>query len=646
MSQKFSHEETKIEKSFDIYLFKRLYKYTKKYIYLLLLCSILLIVATSVDLIQPYIIKVIIDDHISPSTIYIEENIDGKFSYNEINYKLSNEDSSVFITDKTINIDEETFKLSDDEYKQLRSLNIHTIYRYTFILFSLLVLAFGFNYMQILLLSYIGQKIIYDLREDLFSHLEKLSLNFFDKNPIGRLVTRVTNDINNINELYTNVIITLLKDLLIIFGSIIIMFTLNVKLTFISLSTIPLLIITSIIFRIKARKIYRIVRVKLAKINATLNENISGIKVIQFFNQENRFMKNFDTINNEHLEISKKEIKLYAIFRPSIRSIYSISLALLIFFGGKGILNNTLEFGVLIAFTTYIHLFFRPIFDLTEKFNILQAAMSSLERIFLLMDEEEDIENLENPILVDKIKGEIEFKNVWFEYEENEPVLKDVSFKVSPGETIALVGSTGSGKSTITNLLTRMYDIQKGEILIDGINIKNYDKYTIRNKISTVLQDVFLFSGDIKSNISLHNKDIPLSKIKQVSEFVNASRFIENLDLKYDSEVTEKGSTLSQGQRQLLSFARALVTNPDVLILDEATSNIDTETEELIQDAISKIIKNRTTFVVAHRLSTIKDADKILVIHNGRIRETGTHDELLNNKGIYYNLYQLQFISL
>lgn len=646
MNQNFSHEETKIEKSFDIYLFKRLYKYTKKYIYLLLLCSILLIVATSVDLIQPYIIKVIIDDHISPSTIYIEENIDGKFLYNGINYKLSNESSAVFIENKTIHVDKEAFELTDDEYKQLRSLNISTIYKYTFILFLLLILAFGFNYMQILLLSYIGQKIIYDLREDLFSHLEKLSINFFDKNPIGRLVTRATNDINNINELYTNVIITLLKDFLIIFGSIIIMFTLNVKLTFISLSTVPLLIITSIIFRIKARKIYRIVRVKLAKINATLNENISGIKVIQFFNQENRFMKNFDSINNEHLEISKEEIKLYAIFRPSIRSIYSISLALLIFFGGKGVLNNTLEFGVLIAFTTYIHLFFRPIFDLTEKFNILQAAMSSLERIFLLMDEEEEIKNLENPVSVDKIKGEIEFKNVWFEYEENEPVLKDVSFKVSPGETIALVGSTGSGKSTITNLLTRMYDIQKGEILIDGINIKNYDKYTIRNKISTVLQDVFLFSGDIKSNISLHNRNIPIDKIKEVSKFVNASHFIEKLDLKYDSEVTEKGSTLSQGQRQLLSFARALVTNPDVLILDEATSNIDTETEELIQNAISKIIKNRTTFVVAHRLSTIKNADKILVIHNGRIIETGTHDELLNNKGIYYNLYQLQFISL
>jgi ABC-type multidrug transport system fused ATPase/permease subunit len=517
------------------------------------------------------------------------------------------------------------------------------IYQLTLIFTALLLIGFIFNYIQIMMLSYVGQRIIVNLRRDLFSHLEKMSLQFYEKNPIGRLVTRVTNDMNNISEMYTNVIVTFLKDFLIIIGSIVIMFMLDARLAAISLSTVPLVIIASIVFRIQARSAYRLVRVKLAKINATLSENISGMKIIQLFNQEQRKAKEFKSINDEHLEASRKEVRIYAIFRPSVRSFYSISLALLMFYGGKSVLSDAIEIGVLIAFTTYLSQCFRPIFDLTEKFNILQAAMASLERIFLLMDEEEGIPNRDFPLDIDRLHGEVEFRNVWFEYKKNEPVLRDISFKAKAGETIAFVGATGSGKTTIMSLLTRMYDIQQGEILIDGIPIKAYDKYQLRSRISSVLQDVFLFSGTIRKNIILNERDIPHEDIVEVAKFVNASRFIDRFENGYDAEVTERGSTLSQGQRQLLSFARALIFDPDILILDEATSSIDTETEGLIQDAISKMVADRTTFVVAHRLSTIKNADRIIVLHKGKIRETGTHDELLAHKGIYHNLYQLQY---
>ncbi|MBN2260123.1 MAG: ABC transporter ATP-binding protein [Clostridiales bacterium] len=637
-----NYEEQQIEKSFDINLIKRLNKYTKKFFIPLLISTVLLLSVTAIDLLKPYMIKIVIDDHISPAKIFLQEDKAGKFKYDNISYSLGNKDSKIYVADQNLIREENTYLLTDAEYRSLRELNISKVYFLTLMFFIILILGFFLDYTQIYLLNFVGQKIVFDLRNDLFSHLEKMSLSYYEKTPIGRLVTRVTNDMNNISEMYTNVIVTFLKDFLIIIGSIIIMFSLNVKLTLIALSTVPFVVISSIIFRVKARKAYRAVRVKLAKINATLSENISGIKIIQIFNQEkNRFDK-FNKINNEHLEASKREIKIFAIFRPSVRFIYSISLALLIFYGGKGILGNTLEFGVLIAFTTYVNLFFRPIFDLTEKFNILQAAMSSLERIFLIFDEPETIKNSTNPVPLEKIEGTVEFRNVWFEYKEGEPVLRDVSFKANPGETIAFVGATGSGKTTIMNLLTRMYDIQRGDILIDDINIKDYDKYVLRERISTVLQDVFLFSGDIKKNISLYN-NIPIDEIRSVAEYVNASNFIEKLDHQYDSQVTERGSTLSQGQRQLLSFARALVFKPDLLILDEATSSIDTETESFIQDAIEKIIKGRTTFVVAHRLSTIKNADKIIVLHKGKIRESGTHDELLKNQGIYYNLYQLQY---
>lgn len=582
------HEEDALGKEFDAKLMKRLLKYAKPYAALIAICFILLLLITVTDLARPYLLKVSIDDYIA-------------------------------VGDK----------------EGLRNISL---------IFLLTIIAgFVFNYLQVYLLFYTGQKIIYNMRQELFTHLLRLSLSFFDKNPVGRLVTRVTNDMENLNEMYTAVLVNLFKDIFLLLGIIIIMLKMNWQVALVSFTAIPLIVVSAVLFRKESRKAYRLVRVKLAKINATLSENISGIKIIQIFNREDFKYKQFEGINNEHKMASMKELLVFAIFRPSMDLIYSFALALLIWYGGAKVLRGTLPFGVLFAFVNYIDQFFKPINDLSEKFNILQSAMASAERIFLLFDQEEIIKNPKNPLALNKIKGKIEFKNVRFAYEEENWVLKDVSFTINPGETAAFVGATGAGKTSIINLITRLYDIQKGEILVDGKNIKQVDKYELRSQIGVVLQDVFLFTGDIKGNIRLNNEDIIDKKVKEVSEFVNADTFIKNLPHNYDEKVMERGATLSSGQRQLLAFARALAFDPSVLVLDEATSNIDTETELLIQDAIKKLIKDRTTIVIAHRLSTIQHADKIFVMHKGRIKEMGKHNELLEKKGMYYDLYLLQY---
>jgi ABC-type multidrug transport system fused ATPase/permease subunit len=426
-------------------------------------------------------------------------------------------------------------------------------------------------------------------------------------------------------------------------GIISIMLKLNTKMALISFTIIPLIILSAAIFRLKARSAYRQTRVKLAKINSTLSESISGMRIIQIFNREKHNYKEFEDINKEHKEASMRELFVFAVFRPSMDLIYSLALSLLIWFGGARMLSGALPFGVLFAFINYIEQFFQPINDLTEKFNILQSAMASSERIFLLLDENETVENPPVPIDLGSVKGDIEFKNVWFAYEGENWVLRDVSFRINAGETAAFVGATGAGKTSVISLIDRLYDIQRGEILVDGKNIKELDKYELRSQIGTVLQDVFLFSGDIKSNIRLNESSIDDETIMRASHFVNADKFIEKLPKGYNEEVAERGATFSSGQRQLLAFARALAFDPAILVLDEATSNIDTETEILIQDAIKKVIKDRTTIVIAHRLSTIQHANNIIVLHKGKVREMGTHQELLDKKGMYYDLYLLQY---
>ncbi|HBF78282.1 MAG TPA: ABC transporter ATP-binding protein, partial [Clostridiaceae bacterium] len=484
---------------------------------------------------------------------------------------------------------------------------------------------------------------VFNIREQLFKHVEHLSLSFFDKNPVGRLVTRLTNDIESINEMYTDVLVNLFKDLFLITFIIIAMFMLDRKLAMITVCVIPIIIVLSLIFKKYDREAYRDVKVKIAKINSSLSENISGMKTVEIFHKEDKKFKEFDGINKDYYKATTKQITVYAIFRPIIDLIAALSLSALLWFGGKNVLSGSLTFGVLFAFVTYMTEFFQPIYDLSEKYDILQSAMASSERIFALLDTDETIENKPDGIKNHKFKGEIEFKNVWFAYTGEEWVLKDVSFKIKPGEKVAFVGATGAGKTSIISLISRFYEIQKGEILIDGINIKDYDLYELRKNIATVLQDVFLFTGDIKNNVRLGNSDISDEDVVRACKYVNADKFIEKLPDKYDTYVNEGGTTFSQGERQLIAFARAISFNPPILVLDEATSNIDTETESLIQDALKKITQNRTTIVVAHRLSTIKNCDNIIVMHKGRIRETGTHEELLKKQGYYYNLYQLQY---
>jgi ATP-binding cassette subfamily B protein len=443
--------------------------------------------------------------------------------------------------------------------------------------------------------------------------------------------------------MYTSVIANLFNDIFIIFGIIIAMVSYNVKLALISLSTTPLIIVGMYIYRKLASQAYRLVRVRLARINAFLSEHISGMKIVQLFVTEHKKSKEFEKINKDYYDANMRQLTIFAIFRPSMDVIYSLTLALLIWYGGKDIISHKIEFGVLYAFVNYLQQLFQPIFDISEKYDILQSAMASAERIFILLDTKEQIKDPEEPIPLEDIQGKIEFKNVWFSYNGKDWVLKDVSFVVNPGETVAFVGATGAGKSSIISLLSRFYDIQKGEILIDGIDIRKVRQQDLRKHIGVVLQDVFLFTGDIKSNIRLNNKNITDNDIYMVAKYVNAHHFIKKLPESYESKVTERGSTLSAGQRQLLAFARALAFNPKILVLDEATANIDTETERLIQDALKKLTKGRTTLVIAHRLSTIQHADKIIVLHKGRIREMGTHNELLQKKGLYYNLYMLQY---
>lgn len=682
------HEEEALGKAYDSKLMKRLLSYAKPYWLYILICVILLMAVTIGDLARPYILKYAIDDIIRGyhSPMYVlneEDNMEGvlyngniyvrerdlteeqKDKFKDRNIKtLVKVNGEHYIVDGIINNDRDDLKiiqeneryfltidnnkynavlLSNEDYKLFRENDISKLKITGIIFLIVIVLSFVFNYTQVYLLNFTSQKIIFNIRQEVFSHLQRMSLSYFDKNPVGRLVTRVTNDTEALNEMYSSVLVTLFKDIFLLLGIIITMFNMDFRLTLYSLAVLPFILVASIVFRIAIRKVYREVRVRLARINSSLNENITGMKTVHIFSKENKKFREFDKINSDYLESTKKEIQLYAIFRPVIEIIRSLGMTLIVWVGGNSVLNGVVEFGVLYAFISYLRMFFNPILDLTEKYNILQSAMASSERIFLILDTKEDIKNPKTPSTINKIRGKIEFKNVWFAYEKDNWVLKDVSFTINPGETVAFVGATGAGKTSIINLINRFYDIQKGQILIDGIDIRKIDKYQLRKRIGIVLQDVFLFTGSIKYNIKLNNADITDKEVREVAKYVNADKFINKLPKKYEEPVMERGSTLSAGQRQLLAFARALAFNPDILVLDEATSNIDTETEILIQDALNKIVKGRTTIAIAHRLSTIQRSDKIILLHKGEIREIGTHQELLNKEGMYYELYKLQY---
>ncbi len=665
------HEEESLGKVYDSQLMRRLLRYVKPYKWLVIGSILLLLIITATDLAGPYLIKIAIDDHfngIGKTLVVYEEgqNPTEGVTYNGKIYiresKLKEPDPSLprahivqvekdyYLLDGT-RVEKEPDStgnlgvppLSRDDVKLFQNQDISAIKMISLIYLGILLLGFILNYVQTRVLQFSGQKIIYDIRRSLFTHLQKLSLSFFDRHPVGRLVTRATNDVEALNEMFTAVLVNLFKDVFILVGIVIIMLQLNVKLALIAFVTLPFIIGVSIVYKNVARNAYRSVRVALGRVNALLAENLSGMRIVQIFKREKQQFKEFDKENKKYFRFGLKELQANSIFRPLMDFIYSIGLALLIWFGGHDVVSGAIQFGVLYAFIDYLGRFFQPINDLTEKYSIMQSAMASSERIFQLIDEEPSIKNKENTMHVDRFKGEIEFKNVWFAYNQDNWILKDINFSIKPGEMIAFVGATGAGKSSIINLLSRFYDIQKGSIMIDGMEIRDIELDQLRRNIGVVLQDVFLFSGDIRSNIRLNNTAITDEEIIEVAKHVNAHPFIERLPKQYDEPVTERGSTLSSGQRQLLSFARTLAFNPSILVLDEATSNIDTETELLIQDAMKKLTKDRTTIVVAHRLSTIQHADKIIVLHKGEIKEMGNHQELLAKKGLYYNLYELQY---
>lgn len=505
-----------------------------------------------------------------------------------------------------------------------------------------LALSFAFNIAQTWILQKTGQNIILQIRKDLYRHIQSLGSRYFDITPVGKLVTRVTNDVEALNEMYSGILVQLFRNIVKIVGLAGVMLVLDVRLAAISFVLMPLVIGLTVLCQKIARNIYRLYRTRLTDINTFLSEHLSGMKIIQIFGRQERKFEEFHDKNTKLYKAFYREMLMYAVFRPLIYILSILSLMIVLWFGSRNVFDEIISVGTLYIFSNYIRSFFDPIQELAEQFSTLQSSIASAEKIFTVMDEDEFIPEVENPKQPDKITGKIEFDHVWFAYDGENYVLKDVSFVINPGEKVAFVGATGAGKSSILNLIGRYYDIQKGHIYIDGIDIRQLSKKQLRSAIGQMQQDVFIFEGDVAYNIRLNDDDITDAQVKAAAEYVNASHFIEKLPQGYHEPVTERGATFSAGERQLLSFARTLAHNPSILVMDEATANIDTETEILIQEALEKLMDGRTTIMVAHRLSTIQHADCIMVMHKGRICERGTHRELLEQDGIYRKLYELQ----
>ncbi|HEX6606212.1 MAG TPA: ABC transporter ATP-binding protein [Chloroflexia bacterium] len=507
-----------------------------------------------------------------------------------------------------------------------------------------LIAAFGLRYSQNLIMQRMGQDVMYDMRSNIFGHLQRQSLSYFDRNPVGRMMSRLTSDVDALNELLSSGVVAIVGDFVALVGIVIVMLLLDWKLALVSLAVLPVIYVVSQRFQRWMRRTYRDQRIRLARVNAFLQENLSGMLVLQLFNREKRQAEEFDRLNKHYLEANVEALRAFALFFPIINLCYALAVALLLWYGAGAVLSQVVTVGVLVAFFQYTERAFQPIRDLAEKYNIMQAAMAAAERIFVMLDEPISIEDATAPVTLGQVRGDIEFRHVNFEYNPGEPVLKDVSFQIPAGTSVAIVGATGAGKTSIISLLGRFYDVQDGAILLDGVDVRRVRQQQLRRHIGVVLQDAVLFSGTIASNIRLLDDSITDAQVRHAAEFVNAAGFIEALPSGYEHEVKERGTNLSVGQRQLLAFARAIAFNPEVLlVLDEATSSVDTETEALIQDALEKLMEGRTSIIIAHRLSTIRHVDRIIVLHKGRVVEEGTHDELMARGNFYYRLYQLQY---
>jgi ATP-binding cassette subfamily B multidrug efflux pump len=586
------------KKSIDFNLFKRLLAYFKPYKAEFIFGFLTTLIGAGTALLPPFITKYAIDEYITNDVLTTLERFDG-------------------------------------------------ISMMVFIFIGSLFLNFYMMYIKGYVTAKLGQKAIRDLRINVFAHLQRLSLKYFDSNPIGTLMTRVTNDIEALNSMFTQGVVTIFGDIFMILGIVISLVVINPTMAMWTFSVLPLLFIISFIFRINVRKNLTKVRALVAELNAFIQENVTGMQIVKLFNQEKQNVTSFEKLNQKHTSAWVENVMLYSVYFPTVELVSSIAIAFIIWNAGFQVQNNAVTYGTIVLFIQMAQMFFRPISDLSEKYNIIQSAMAASERVFDVLDTNEIIQNPEHAVMERSFSGKIEFKHVWFSYKENpaedDYVIRDVSFTVNPGETVAIVGHTGAGKSTIINLVSRFYDIQKGEIFIDGKNVKEWDVPNLRSYIGTVLQDIYLFSGTVYDNIGLGSKHITNELIEAACKRVYAESFINKLSDGYATQLKERGGILSTGQKQLLSFARAVVFNPALLILDEATSSIDTETEQLIQKAIDSMMVGRTSIVIAHRLSTIQNADQIIVMHHGKIREHGSHQDLLAEKGLYHKLYQLQY---
>jgi ATP-binding cassette subfamily B multidrug efflux pump len=624
-----AQEEEVLGKAYDSRLMKRLLGYLRPYQWQVVIALVSIVLKAGADVLGPFLTKTAIDKYLSSASATNHSFLDA------------------FLSSKPL----------------------IGIAQLGFAYLTLLIVGFFLEYTQIYLMQWIGQKVMFDLRSQIFRHLQHMHIGFYDRNPVGRLVTRVTTDVDALNEMFTSGVVAIFEDVFVLAGILIIMLGMNWWLALITFAVLPLIFWATMVFRKSVRDSYRRIRTAIARINAYLQEHVTGMVVLQLFNREKRAYRSFDKVNLQHMEAFKDAIMAYALYYPVVEILSSVAIAMVIYFGGFGVLRGAVTIGVLTAFMQYAQRFFRPIQDLSDKYNILQGAMASSERVFKLLDTSIEITS---PALPQKAEGagRIEFDHVWFAYRKLETdddahaaatavsnghgeidstsdtydwILRDVSFTIDPGETVAIVGHTGAGKTTIISLLMRFYDIQKGAIRIDGVDIRQMDLNDLRRRFGVVLQDPFLFSGTIENNIRLGTAWITDEQIETAAENVNVADFVRSLPEGFKSPVLERGSTMSTGQKQLISFARALAHNPKILVLDEATSSVDTETEIRVREALTRMVEGRTSVIIAHRLSTIQRADKIIVMHKGHVREVGTHQQLLGQRGIYWKLYQLQY---